>query len=131
MEEDRCAIRIVAMPPPILNLPLATPRPTDAQSPSVDFTALAGKYHSDAYGPLELCLVSTTFPTASSSCKVLAANVSKILPGAVNTSIPTFIGTWDSTGSSHIRLSHFSGDRFNVSVLWSVVSACKIPLARN
>ncbi|KAG6840030.1 hypothetical protein C0991_009475 [Blastosporella zonata] len=107
-------------PPTTIELLPTTPRPANASPPSVNFTTLAGKYYSDAYGPLELCLVSTDFPAASSSCKALAANVSTILPGAVDPSIPTFIGAWDSTGITHIRLRHFSGDRFNLTVLRSV-----------
>ncbi|KAG6915972.1 hypothetical protein DXG01_009061 [Tephrocybe rancida] len=107
-------------PPTVLNLPLATPRPANVAPPSTSFTDLAGKYYSNAYGPLELCLVSPDFSAASSTCKALAANVSTILPGAVDPSIPTFIAAWDSPAITHIRLRHFNGDHFNISLLNSL-----------
>ncbi|RDB29989.1 Gigasin-6 [Hypsizygus marmoreus] len=98
----------------------ATPRPPNSPLPSVNFTSLAGTYNSGGYGKFELCLVKPHAPSASSSCMALAANISSILPGAINTNIPTFIGTWDSPWLSHVRLTHFSGNLFNVSALTSL-----------
>ncbi|KAF5371351.1 hypothetical protein D9615_009703 [Tricholomella constricta] len=99
------------LPPP------STPRPANASLPSANFTALAGMYDNAGYGKVEFCFVSSDYPAASSSCKALAANLSTILPGAVNPKVPTFIGAWDSPWASHIRVSHFDGNQFNVSVL--------------
>ncbi|KAF8063357.1 beta-lactamase/transpeptidase-like protein [Lyophyllum atratum] len=99
--------------------PVATPRPSNATDASANFTFLAGVYKSDAYGDVELCLVSVEHLAASSSCKALAANLSTILPGAVDPEIPTFIGVWDSPWMSHIKLSHFGVNHFNVSALRS------------
>ncbi|KAG5650787.1 hypothetical protein H0H81_011070 [Sphagnurus paluster] len=104
---------------PLLIPSPATSRPLNAPPPSVNFTALAGVYDNPGYGNFELCYVSANYTAASSSCKGLAANISTILPGAVDATIPTFIGAWDSPWQSHIRLTHFSGDQFNISSLSS------------
>ncbi|KAG5634599.1 hypothetical protein H0H81_001413 [Sphagnurus paluster] len=100
----------------------ATPRASKAPLPSLNFTDLAGVYDNPGYGKFELCYVSTNYTAASSSCKGLAANVSTILPGAVDPAVPTFIGAWNSPWQSHIRLTHFSGNQFNMSFLSSYVS---------
>ncbi|RDB18674.1 Gigasin-6 [Hypsizygus marmoreus] len=99
----------------------ATPRPSNATAPSVDFPQLAGMYNNDGYGPIELCLVSPTNAdsSASGSCEALASNISTILPGGIRQGIPTLVGAVDSPWYSHIRVEHFDADLFNVSLLIS------------
>lgn len=100
----------------------ATPRPGNATLPVRDFAALAGRYINTGYGPLELCLVSESNSSATSSeCQALVADAPKVLPGALNPDIPTFLAGWDSIWSSHIRLTHFDGNVFNMSALTSFV----------
>lgn len=86
------------------------------------FTSLAGVYDNGGYGQSEFCYVSSAYPTESKSCRELNANLSTILPEAVETGVPTFIARWDSPWASHIKLSHFDENYFNVSSLQSVVS---------
>lgn len=102
-------------------LPPASPRPANASMPSVNFTSVAGTYNNLGYGSFELCLVSPNNAAASGSCKALASNVSTILPGAVDPSgkIPTFLAGWNSPAASHLRLTHWNGNTFNVSGLTS------------
>ncbi|KAG5643819.1 hypothetical protein DXG03_009596 [Asterophora parasitica] len=104
---------VTAPPPP------TTPRPANATLPSASFQTLAGIYENPGYGKAEFCFVSSNHSSASQSCKALIANVSTILPGAVDPKIPTFIAQWDSPWASHIRLRHFSGNLFNTSGLTS------------
>ena len=99
-----------------------TPRPANASLPSVRFESLPGTYTNAGYGPFELCLMPSNSTAASSSCQELAANASVILPGAVNASVPTFLAVWNSPLASHIRLTHFEGNIFNLSMLLSFVS---------
>lgn len=100
----------------------ATPRPANATLPSANFTAFAGHYTNPGYGDFELCLVQPQNPSASTSCQALAANLSTILPNATRPGIPTFFGAIDSPWFSHMRIEHFNGNIFNVSLLYSLVS---------
>lgn len=110
--------------------PPAIQRPANASFPSGNFASLAGVYRSAGYNNFELCLVSPKNPSASSSCEALTANLSTILPGAIDYNVPTFIGEWDSPWLSHVRLSHFNGNIFNVSGLTSFVSPLHFSLYR-
>jgi hypothetical protein len=105
-------------------LPPAPPQPVNSSLPSVNLSSIAGVYNNRGYGSFELCLVSPNITTASNSCKVLASNVSIILPGAVDPSgkIPTFLAEWNSPWMSHIKLTHWNGNTFNISILSSYVS---------
>ncbi|KAG6886938.1 hypothetical protein C0995_003070 [Termitomyces sp. Mi166 len=106
-----------AVPPPP-----AFPRPPNATLPSVPLTSLSGIYDDGGYGESELCYVSSVYPTESESCRELNAYLSVILPGAVEPGVPTFIIRWDSPWASHLKLSHFNENQFNISALLSVVS---------
>ncbi|RDB18673.1 Gigasin-6 [Hypsizygus marmoreus] len=97
----------------------ATPRPSNATAPSIDFPQLAGTYNNEGYGKIELCLVSPVVAAASSSCQAIQSNISTILPGVVREGIPTLVGAVDSPWYSHIRVEHFNADLFNVSLLIS------------
>ncbi|RDB30019.1 hypothetical protein Hypma_013824 [Hypsizygus marmoreus] len=99
--------------------PRATPRPTNASLPWTDFITLTGTYDNPGYGKFELCLIAPKHPGASRSCAALASNAPTILPGAVEADIPTFLAEWDNPGFSHIRLTHFNGNVFNLSTLSS------------
>ena len=98
------------------------PRAANASPPAIYFSSLAGKYTNPGYGVFELCFVSSNSTAASPSCKELAANVSTILPGVVNASVPTYLAAWDSPLASHISLTHYDGNVFNLSTLSSYVS---------
>jgi hypothetical protein len=102
--------------------PPAIPRPMKVSLPAVNFTTLAGKYHNSGYGSLELCLISPKNPLASSSCQALASNISVILPGAIDPMIPTFVSEWNTATTSHLRVTHFNGNFFNISTFTSYVS---------
>jgi hypothetical protein len=93
----------------------ATPRPAKVSPPPVNFTALAGIYNNNGYGRFELCLISPKNPSASRSCQALSSNISTILPGTIDPKIPTFMGEWNSPSASHVRITHFNGNLFNVS----------------
>ncbi|KAG6819427.1 hypothetical protein H0H93_011954, partial [Arthromyces matolae] len=102
-------------------IPLPPPkRPSNATLPSVPLPTLAGLYNNDGYGVNEICYVSAPYPAQSKNCEALNANLSTILPGAVDPGVPTLIASWDSPWASHVRLSHFDGNSFNVSALISV-----------
>ncbi|KAF8884172.1 beta-lactamase/transpeptidase-like protein [Infundibulicybe gibba] len=105
------------------------PRPlrsTNATLPSVgSLASLAGNYTNPGYQTIELCIVANpgsngTSSNSSQSCKNLAAETPRTLPGAVNPSIPTLLARVDSDSASHFMLTHWSGNVFNISALQSV-----------
>ncbi|KAG6827402.1 hypothetical protein H0H92_011930 [Tricholoma furcatifolium] len=104
---------------PISSSPM---RPDNATIEPETLVALAGTYHNSGYGSIELCLVSPppSPSSASARCKSLAATASEILPGAINSDVPTFLAEWDSPWATHVRLEHWSGNTFNVSIVSSV-----------
>ncbi|KAJ7624933.1 beta-lactamase/transpeptidase-like protein [Roridomyces roridus] len=77
-----------AVPPPSI------PRSKDAAPPSVPYTALAGKYHNAGYRSLDFCLFWHNA-----------------------THVPMLIARHDTGAGNHLRLSHYEGDKFNVTVL--------------
>jgi hypothetical protein len=97
-------------------------RPSNASFPHGNFSSLVGWYDNPGYGPFELCLVAPKDPNPSPSCKALAANINTVLPGTVMPEIPTFFAKWDSLWFSHLRITHFDGVIFNVSMFGSHVS---------
>ncbi|KAF8884171.1 beta-lactamase/transpeptidase-like protein [Infundibulicybe gibba] len=107
-----------------------SPRPlrsTNATLPSVgSFASLAGNYTNPGYQTIELCVVAnpgsngTTRSSSSQSCKNLAAEAPHTLPGAVDANIPTLLAHIDSDWASHLMLTHWNGNVFNITALQSV-----------
>ncbi|KAF7345808.1 Beta-lactamase class penicillin binding protein [Mycena venus] len=102
---------------------IPTPRPVNATLPSLSLQSLAGKYQDQAYGPIELCLVSQEMDsTSSDTCVRLRAEIPIALPGALDLSIPTLLTRWGGTGVTHLAFSHFERNVFNVSGLCSIAT---------
>ncbi|KAJ7096105.1 beta-lactamase/transpeptidase-like protein [Mycena epipterygia] len=99
-----------AVPPPTI------PRDKNADPPSVPYTALAGSYTHPAYGTLELCLFSAD-AAVNGSCTEIASQ----LPGVIDPGVPTLVAKWDTLATNYIQLSHYSGNKFNVTPLQSYV----------
>jgi hypothetical protein len=97
----------------------ATARPSSPKAPALDFSALAGKYFNPGYGTLDFCQVTPAPKNASAACQALASNLTTILPGGIDTSIPTLLAQYDSPWFSHMRLQHFNGNVFNISLISS------------
>ncbi|KAF9545225.1 beta-lactamase/transpeptidase-like protein [Agrocybe pediades] len=104
-------------------------RPALPELPSQPFSSLAvATFVHTTYGSLKPCLVPETASGAKHAlgniphehCEGLlkSKTVQRIL-GASDLSVPTFIIPFKRTMSTHLRLSHFSGNLFNVTVLWS------------
>ncbi|KAJ7155199.1 beta-lactamase/transpeptidase-like protein [Mycena filopes] len=92
-------------------------RPKDAPAPAVPYTALAGAYSHAAYGTLDFCLFAHD-ETTGSACAVLAPDVARLLPGAVDPAVPTLIARWDTMLSNYVRLAHYAGNLFNLTALY-------------
>lgn len=90
------------------------PRPSDPVPPSAELTVLEGTYTDAGYGSIELCYIAS-----SDSCSDILAHLPNATEGADG--IPTLIAKWDKTWTSHLRLQHFNGDSWNVSLLNSQV----------
>ncbi|KAG5642134.1 hypothetical protein DXG03_003584 [Asterophora parasitica] len=72
------------------------------------------------YGALELCVVSNPLPAnASNNCLTLAADASRIFPGAITPGVPTLLAEYNSVTGSHALFSHFNGNLFNATLLSS------------
>ncbi|KDR69231.1 hypothetical protein GALMADRAFT_256069 [Galerina marginata CBS 339.88] len=108
-----------------------TPRPSSPAKPSAAFQELSSKTFSHpAYGTLKPCVVPSSLSTSDFSpadpwrththCTALLSShpVQRIL-SASDLSIPTYIIPWKRTFATHLRLAHFDGNLFNVTVVWS------------
>ncbi|KAK1232774.1 hypothetical protein PQX77_004099 [Marasmius sp. AFHP31] len=93
------------------------PRPPSPSSPPVPFESLTGSYTHGGYGGLELCLLGG--PEQSRSCQEVIDELPTVLPGAVNSRVPTLIAKWDRFWSTHVKLEHFDGPLFNLTALES------------
>ncbi|KAJ7141548.1 beta-lactamase/transpeptidase-like protein [Mycena filopes] len=104
-----------------------TPRPADPVPPSSPYSAMEGPFHHGAYGTLAPCYIrtnaseETTTPTTAACAATLAHPA---VPSILNASvppdiIPTLIAPFKRTFATHLRFAHFSGNLFNVSVIWS------------
>ncbi|KAJ7742566.1 beta-lactamase/transpeptidase-like protein [Mycena metata] len=90
-----------------------TPRPTNPTLPSFSFNDLAGTYQNRGYGSLHLCLVAPDNLTETASKPYF-----RHLP--LDSHIPTFLANWNGFGVSHVALTHFEHNLFNVSGLFLV-----------
>jgi hypothetical protein len=86
-------------------------RPDDPRPPSSSFKSYTGKYLNPGYGPIELCLVNQD---EEDSCGT------SVLPGTLK-DVPTLIAKWNKFWSTHLKLEHFDGDVWNMTVLASRV----------
>ena len=98
------------------SVPLPTPRPSHAHPADP-----AGTYDNPAYGAIELCYVSPTPHIESATCATLRSAADTILPGAINSTVPTLLAHVNRLFTSHLRLEHFSGGVWNVTELTSLV----------
>ena len=101
-----------------------TPRPQSPKAPSGTFTQLGeSSFSHPTYGMLLPCLVpETVSPTTYPQCEcvdLLASQAVRRILENSDLSIPTLIVPWDRTFATHLRLTHFSENLFNVSVIWS------------
>ncbi|ESK80791.1 penicillin-binding protein, partial [Moniliophthora roreri MCA 2997] len=91
-------------------------RQTNASDPSIDFTSLAGTYNNPGYGNFTFCLISEE-PTES--CREFVANTSTLLPGAINTTVPTLLAKPDTVLAEYVVLTHSDGNKFDIAAMHS------------
>ena len=105
----------------------ATPRPATPEPPSAPFTSLTRQSFSrPAYGILQPCLVPASVSSSPDSivesphCANFLSSypVQRIL-SVSDLSIPTYIISWKRFFVTHLRLTHFNENLFNVTVIWS------------
>ncbi|KAL1746134.1 beta-lactamase/transpeptidase-like protein [Schizophyllum fasciatum] len=56
----------------------------------------------------------------ASECRRMREIAPTVLPGAIDQSVPTLLAKWNRVWSNYIKLTHYDGGIFNVSVLASV-----------
>ncbi|KAF8884175.1 beta-lactamase/transpeptidase-like protein [Infundibulicybe gibba] len=117
--------RLKALAPTFLPPPPVS-APVNATPPSIgSLASLAGKYTNLGYQTIELCVAadpsSNVTANATQSCRDLVAQAPRILPGAVDPSVPTLLASFDTVWASHITVTHWSGDTFNLTGLQTVV----------
>ncbi|KAF7350296.1 Beta-lactamase class penicillin binding protein [Mycena venus] len=98
-------------PPPI-------PRDEKAEEPAVPYTALAGAYTHAAYGTLDFCLFWEN-ATTGDACARLSKDAGERLPGVIDPNVPTLLARWDTMVTNFIRLTHYAGNVFNLTALYS------------
>jgi len=101
---------------------IPTPRSANATSPSLPFESLAGAYHDAGYGTVDLCLISpaSTSSSPSESCRKLLEEIPSTLPGVFDPEIPTLLARWNGFGVTHVSLTHFEHNLFNITGLASI-----------
>ncbi|KXN88233.1 Protein flp [Leucoagaricus sp. SymC.cos] len=110
-----------------------TPRPKHPIPPSLPLTYLQQrKYSHPAYGTLQPCLVpSSLLPGPSAThvanidpCRATLDSLSvRHILNMTDLSVPTLIVPLDGVWTTHLRLSHFSGNLFNTTVIWANAQA--------
>ncbi|KAF9445116.1 hypothetical protein P691DRAFT_777810 [Macrolepiota fuliginosa MF-IS2] len=109
-----------------------TPRPKHPALPTLAFPELQKRLYSHpTYGTLKLCFVlyspslpetwtERPFVEISADCPRLISSlpVQRILDIS-DPAIPTLIIPFKSAFTTHIRLTHFSGDVFNATAIWT------------
>ncbi|KAF9255424.1 beta-lactamase/transpeptidase-like protein [Marasmius fiardii PR-910] len=113
----------------ILNQLLSTPGdPTEFQSTSSTsdstipggYASLEGTYSNLGYGNWTFCLFDPSQDhQPSDACKDLVANAGTILPGGINSTIPTLVASIDSIWFNYLKLEHVDGNVFSVTRLFS------------
>ncbi|KAF8626617.1 hypothetical protein AX15_004784 [Amanita polypyramis BW_CC] len=93
--------------------------PVNARSPSAEFVDLEKAYSHLAYGTLRPCYVNKTHDISSYCSRVLNSSAVKRILEFSDLTIPTFIIPFKRFFATHLRLTHFDKDTFNVSVIWS------------
>lgn len=101
--------------------PPSLPRRVNATT-RVPFNTLAKSYHNTAYGCIELCLIPPINQSQSVACKALERSLPAVLPGVLDSRVPTFVGAVDKIWS-HLVLTHYDGALYNASIIASNVSA--------
>lgn len=98
-----------------------TPRPESPQPPSAPFISLAHRsFTHPTYGTLKPCFVSKNISALLPTCASLlqTSPVQRIL-GLSDLSVPTLIVPWKRMLATHLRLTHFSHNTFNATVIWT------------
>ncbi|KAJ7025417.1 beta-lactamase/transpeptidase-like protein [Mycena alexandri] len=95
---------------------MPTPRPTNSTLPSFSFSDLTGTYQDPGHGSLHLCLVAPRH-LASKPCRQLMDDF-RHLP--LDPRLPTLLANWKGFGVSHLALTHFEHNLFNVTALSSM-----------
>ncbi|KAF9455443.1 beta-lactamase/transpeptidase-like protein [Collybia nuda] len=95
-----------------------TAPPNPPIPPSAAFRDLEGRSFSHpAYGTITPCLA--TPPTSVACTAVISHPTAQKILGASEPNVTTYIVPWKRTFTTHLRLTHFSGNLFNVTVVWS------------
>ncbi|KAG7088848.1 hypothetical protein E1B28_012802 [Marasmius oreades] len=94
--------------------------PGNASDPTIPggFAALEGTYNNPGYGNWSLCLFDPSHQP-SNACKELVANASTILPGGINSTIPTLLSPSSSIWFNYLKLEHVDGNVFSITGLFS------------
>ncbi|TFK69245.1 beta-lactamase/transpeptidase-like protein [Pluteus cervinus] len=88
---------------------------------SVPIESLVGIYQNPGYGTIELCAFPIANTTVlSSACNALSKEVDVVLPGVVHPNKPTLVGRWNKVWSTHIVLTHFNDNLFNITAPMSM-----------
>ncbi|KAJ6552199.1 beta-lactamase/transpeptidase-like protein [Mycena vulgaris] len=100
---------------------IPTPRPENATLPTFTFESLAGTYSDPGYGAVEFCLVSPDSTSSTSeACHLLLEEVPTTLSDVLDPKIPTLLARWDGFGLTHVSLTHFEHNIFNLSGFASI-----------
>ncbi|KAF9449778.1 beta-lactamase/transpeptidase-like protein [Macrolepiota fuliginosa MF-IS2] len=107
------------------------PRPDHPSPPTVSFSDLQKRtYRHPTYGMLKSCVISSS-PLDSTETEQTVTAVADDCPAIISSlpvqrildisdlSIPTLIIPFKGRFTTHIRLTHFTGDVFNATAIWT------------
>ncbi|KAF8999419.1 beta-lactamase/transpeptidase-like protein [Cyathus striatus] len=105
---------------------MVTPRPEPVTLPKKPIERLGEKtFHHPSYGTLRLCVVPSSLDLLLSfrhhhddCAAALKTPTANMILSRSNLSIPTIIVPWNRFFATHLRLTHFQEDIFNVTMVW-------------
>ncbi|CAK5283245.1 unnamed protein product [Mycena citricolor] len=93
------------------------PRPSHPEPASLPFTEMLGVFSHAAYGPFSPCLFDAPTSCSDPAVERMVRFNASLHPA------PTFVVPFKRTLATHLLFTHFSGNTFNVSVIWSNTQA--------
>ncbi|PFH49059.1 hypothetical protein AMATHDRAFT_63996 [Amanita thiersii Skay4041] len=100
-------------------------RPSDTKPPSAPFENMEKSYSHPTYGILRPCYANkgsnSSSPSSSGSyCSdVLSKPLTQTLLAASGSDAPSLIIPWSRVIATHLLLTHYTGNIFNASVIWT------------
>ncbi|KAK7054311.1 hypothetical protein VNI00_003504 [Paramarasmius palmivorus] len=95
-----------------------SPQLSNVSAPTFEFAELAGTYNNPGYGNWTFCIIAPN-EEPPASCRELVTNATILLPGAINSSVPTLLARPNAVSFEYLRLTHHDGNKFDIAGIFS------------